>query len=1097
MRNPGDCRSVAAKVMPKRANAGWASGAARPLRVTVTRFDLLFYFSKATTYRQMSFRARLSRRGASTIASVYGCPTALRQRPQFLSGRFRVCRSLEELYSRESFSGAKLGECVGARLGKTAGSNEQGFLGADWTERSSGSFGDSGRGGQRTAGRAPEEPLSDASLWGACAKPTVGGRRALCGQPSFTWMMDVGDIRNDQFESVINCRITRSSRMASIAFLPVAAVTGADLDFETAVAAADSNHYRKSRGSDPADPRIVSGHLGVTPAFVQGYVRVIVDPDFSAAHAHLVTRPTLSIKLRGFVRAAKGSSSILLRKTPLRSLQWADKIIMDQISTVTDAFDLGIRAESDLCVLLPGTYDVPFCFDLPNTLPPTFAGYDGKVWYTLSVTMKFKEDHNGGYSFFEKSFSQPVIIRYVSKRYLFIHYDLRNRRYNSDHIINQQETAELHPSLAVSPFFDVNDLENVQSPTPRPMSIRSDYSSQRRSAALDFNPASMSPPIQSLDTISTRTGNLGTSSGVAPVARLRRTRTGEFSIASENFGDPATYSNLDSADPIRYHVVIPNRSFGPDDPIVVNLHISKLPEGFEIHHVDVIVRASITQQSPKGPITTTQVLMRHRDIPESSGSFWNRKINVSSVKLFRSPRKSPSLHFPETREMDLIGTVGDVTQQSGEGGNDSNQRSAVTEQPPPFEEVVPDLNVPRTYGLSRRTALLQTLAGQSRSSARSESPIPVAYDAGISVGNSAVFQPWTFQESGRRDSISTGGIHLARSLSSRFLTGMGRHTPVQSVRSVSIRPRSHVSSDGEQSEDDEASEINDANSDEVVDETQTNGSGSFPGSSWNLSTQALTRSHAESVQSARQTSGMNRSLSVPIANTNVGTNDSPVPAATPPASSIPPLPRAMLPSRQQHAPLAYEQENTMFQEQLHAPTQQKTPVQRIFDISQRILGFKPKSNADDGPLSTFTTPYVSVKHTLRVEISCHKPLLLGVGSQPIFLSQSNNTSNSANGARASSEANSNDLNNMSGDHTTQSSGSGLFRKVVPLGFRFTTAIETPVVVHTATGRDKQFLQSYLYGPPRNGSGTEDRSVGVTAGAAVVNYVGEVAPAYER
>ncbi|KAJ3347405.1 hypothetical protein HDU83_002110 [Entophlyctis luteolus] len=911
--------------------------------------------------------------------------------------------------------------------------------------------------------------------------------------------------------------------MVSIAFLPNAIVSSADLDGDI-VTAADGSRPRKSRGravgSEPVDQRILSGHLGVTPAFVQGYVRVIVDPDFSAAHPHLVTRPTLSIKFRGFVRAAKGSASIILRKTPLRSLQWTDNIIIDRMSSIDDAFDLGIREDSDLCLLLPGTYDVPFCFDLPNTLPPTLSGYDGKVWYYLSVTMKFKEDHNGGYAFFDKSFSQPVVIRYPSIIIGLFIVLRENRRYNSEHIINQQETAELHPSSAVSPFFDLSDLDNNQSTTSRRKSINSDCSPQQRPMTHDFNPASMSPPIRSLHANNSGISDFRSSGDSSPLS-LRRTTTGEFSLRSDNFAEPATYSNLNSEDPIRYHIVVPNRSFGPDDPIVVNLHISKLPEvrivrvaslkfikGFEIHHVDLIVRASITRESSKGPITTSQMLMRYRDIPESSGTFWNRKINISAVKLFKSPRKSPSLHHFDTSE--TSSSFENITQQSVEAGEITNQSitGEVNEQPPPFEQVVPDLNVPRFYGLSRRTALLQTLAEQSRSSARSESPLNGSHDAGISAGNSAVFQPWTFPDSAGRFSISTGGVDLARSLSSRFLRNMGRQTPAQSIRSGSIRPNSDRSNDEEESnEGDEGTQISNGNSDEGVDETQTNASESFLGSSWNLGS---TRAFTESVQSARHNSQvaprpslsidtLSRSLSVPIVNINSGSNAYPVQTVTPSPSSVPPLPHPILHSRQPQAPLDYEQENTSFQDQPHALPQQKTPVQRIFDISQRIFGLKPKKNPEDGPLSTFTTPYVSVKHTLRIEIVCHKPLLLGVGSQPIFLGQSTNVANSASGTRVASDSNSNDINNPSGERPPQSSGGGFLRKVVPLGFRYTTAIEIPVVVHSASVRDKQFLQSYLYGPPTASGGTEDRDAGVnlTTGAAVVNYVGEVAPAYER
>ncbi|KAJ3018894.1 UNVERIFIED_CONTAM: hypothetical protein HDU68_010933 [Siphonaria sp. JEL0065] len=838
---------------------------------------------------------------------------------------------------------------------------------------------------------------------------------------------------------------------------------------------------------------MVSGHLGTTPAAVTGLVRITVDPSFSSKHPRIMTRPVLDVRLKGVVRTSSGPSASFLRQTPLSGLAWIDKTIINEKLSFGDPLDLGLRrdASGSLNVLLPGTYEVPFRFGLPNILPPTFKGYDGRVTYMLSAKIYFKErTTNGGFQYFDKFVTEPVVIR----------------RYNSEHIINSSESLDLRASSPVPQYpFDIpNDLgvTTIVLPQTNANSLRSSLgivrdqassSSSRRPSQMsmtELNPASLSPPAQSSPTMETAEAGL-----MPPPLPLTRTLTGEMDVVSDNFTEPATFSNLDSEDPVRYHIIIPNRSFGPDDPIVANVHISKVPEGFEVHHIDVIVRAEITSKTQRrgGTKTTTQVIMKHRDFPEHAGSFWNRKINVNAAKLFRN----------QSYESVSQANGGNSSSSGGGGGNGSGSGSDATGigngtdesssepvvptgLPPRFDAIHNELTIPRNFSsypiVNRRNMLIDAMHGESggsgsgvgmarsQTSATPASAVPMALDSGISAGNSSVFQPWTIAEEQRARSPS---MRRTQSMDSQYGGGSLRSPSLLGAMPTFLRPRSsrvteviaapesesnprdsvsvdsNVATTGADDENDDETTGSDGNhvSENTLDSVRE--PDPEPVSAMNL------RSNSNRMSLSIQT--LSRALSMRSADSyNPRSTSSSNNQHRPPRMETPPLPptsntRQTLQRTTSSPPTAGAAATTI----TTPPATRSSPptaTQRFLKPIRKILkNLIPPAAQDTKPLNTFTSPFLSVRHVLRIQIVCHKPIPLLGGSQPIYL-----------------EPNTYELKQEAAEAPETLRISTIWKKVVPLGFRYTTIVETGCVVHPASERDRRFLQSYLYGPASSG-----------------------------
>ncbi|KAI8606933.1 hypothetical protein BC830DRAFT_1175898 [Chytriomyces sp. MP71] len=123
-----------------------------------------------------------------------------------------------------------------------------------------------------------------------------------------------------------------------------------------------------------------------------------------------------------------------------------------------------------------------------------------------------------------------------------------------------------------------------------------------------------------------------------------------------------------------------------------------------------------------------------------------------------------------------------------------------------------------------------------------------------------------------------------------------------------------------------------------------------------------------------------------------------------------------------------------------AAPQPTTDLPNFRAVMDKIHGLGLEApNKTIKPLTTFTSPQLRVRHFLRLEIVCHKPLPFGMGSGPIVLPEADRKKS-------------------------------LWRKAVPIGFRHRTCVEVPVVIHHADAVERKFLKSYLYGPQPLGVG---------------------------
>ncbi|KAI8608100.1 hypothetical protein BC830DRAFT_1174714 [Chytriomyces sp. MP71] len=759
--------------------------------------------------------------------------------------------------------------------------------------------------------------------------------------------------------------------------------------------------------------QLVTGHHGITPAAVAGLVRIVIDPRFTLAHAHIAARPVLELRFKGSVRTLNANAPMAIRQGPFKSLAWTEKSIVSDAMLFNDPLDQGLRrdASGNINVLMPGTYEVPFRFALASILPPSFSGLEGQVSYTLHATLKFKERKGTVMKEYSKSVREPVVIR----------------RYNSEHIINPSDSMNLRESLPVLGYpFDPPSPNSSDETLPRPQRLTN-------AVGRELNPAALSIP--SPDPSSTVAEAPDGNGLLMPPLPLTRTLTGERDVISDNFTESAVFTNVDSEDPIRYHIVVPSRSFGPDDSIVANVHISKLPDGFAVHHIDLLILAEVTSQGPTGPKTSSQTLMRHRDYPEDAGHFWNRKIVVAAQNLFRN---TPT---------DLVERISnDAASPHVDQPEPTPNESSMPENelPPDFEQISQQFIIPNgfeAHSPRRRAAVL--LAAQDPTSIAMvrmrSTPSPVAsiaLDAGLSVGNSSVFLPWVYlrdeeevspgpsRSPSLRRSGGGGGLGSRRASSTRGVLPIHTGLSVRSLSPVSMMSEQEVSP------------------------LSRRGSARISSRSLGLPTRMSEVEANEEDTVSEPAAFLNVREPRPDASSPLPprTDTASLPALPQPESPVPPSLRSVSRSRSLGG-----RSNQGTTTDITAGERILRPLRRMMNRLNIPLPRAAVSDAHQKPLNTFTSPFISVRHILRVEIVCHKPLPLGIGSQPIYLPFH---------SKPGPEENNSNL--------FKGGVQGMLKRglmLSPVGFRHTTRVEAPIVLHHASERDRQFLHSYLYGPP--------------------------------
>ncbi|KAI9357305.1 hypothetical protein DFJ73DRAFT_821284 [Zopfochytrium polystomum] len=120
-----------------------------------------------------------------------------------------------------------------------------------------------------------------------------------------------------------------------------------------------------------------------------------------------------------------------------------------------------------------------------------------------------------------------------------------------------------------------------------------------------------------------------------PALPLNRTATIDFQ-SWDSCTEPVVVMHRDDPDLPEFEVNVPVRSFGPDDPIIAHVHISKLPQGQYVHHVELTVSAEISVRANNIVKKTRHLILRHRDFPLHAGFFWKRRIDIA-------PRRQPEV----------------------------------------------------------------------------------------------------------------------------------------------------------------------------------------------------------------------------------------------------------------------------------------------------------------------------------------------------------------------------------------------------------------------------------------------------------------------
>ncbi|KAJ3399037.1 hypothetical protein CcCBS67573_g05014 [Chytriomyces confervae] len=418
---------------------------------------------------------------------------------------------------------------------------------------------------------------------------------------------------------------------------------------------------------------LVHGHLGVTDAYVAGRVAITVDPKFSSKHSRITGTPVLEVGLRGSVETVEAPGPALLNLTKINKLRRAfgsvEKVLIDVKVVFREALSIGLLPDpaTNTARLSPGMYHVPFSFKLPCVIPPSFEGGSGRVSYVVSATLRFKETSFSRHfpSSYVKAVRQPV---YIS-------------RYNPEHIIGvvdeefistayTPEPSELLPPVKITDTSRSESSATLVNPSDE---LPNSTSTQQVNTILDSNllsaawnsrtnsppgallidpsveaqhssqpPPPPPPPThhpQSLRHRESRASLLAARQRLhspiplTPTTTISSTVSNESTLtanyASKDYTSPFTFSNLDTEEALRYHITLPKRTFGPQDPINVHVHIASVPEAHTIHSVEASVHAQISVRTGKGPIETQSLLVwKGVEVAQSAAHFWNRIVVI-------------------------------------------------------------------------------------------------------------------------------------------------------------------------------------------------------------------------------------------------------------------------------------------------------------------------------------------------------------------------------------------------------------------------------------------------------------------------------------
>ncbi|KAJ1545999.1 hypothetical protein HK405_007498 [Cladochytrium tenue] len=364
-------------------------------------------------------------------------------------------------------------------------------------------------------------------------------------------------------------------------------------------------------------PSFLRGHLGATPASVTGICCVTVGA--TAPAAPHVDQPSgigdgavLEIALVGVARTGwfdstlRSSSALRQVANPLHGSVGEERKVIDERLVVRAADSLSFRVADAPANVAAGTAVSP----AGPTAPPTRASSPAPPLGSPSATVRpplsprasplsspgryvlCTGEHRIPFRFTLPNVLPPSFVSPNGK----ITYTLSAKLRYQDIRTGRKATKKVSETLIIRRYY----LEHIVPPAPSP--------------GLEDPP----PP------------------GLFPGLPLSRTTTVEFQ-SWDDCQEPATISSSDSPvarqNTAKYDVMVPNRSFGPDDPIIAHIHIKKLPEGHAVHHVELTVHAVVSVRARGEVKTTRHVIMRHRDLPVHSGWFWNRQINIAPRRL--------------------------------------------------------------------------------------------------------------------------------------------------------------------------------------------------------------------------------------------------------------------------------------------------------------------------------------------------------------------------------------------------------------------------------------------------------------------------------
>ncbi|KAJ3268699.1 hypothetical protein HK104_005294 [Borealophlyctis nickersoniae] len=399
----------------------------------------------------------------------------------------------------------------------------------------------------------------------------------------------------------------------------------------------------------PGFDNFVHGLHGATPVTVQGTIHLTV--------THPIRHPRVIVSFRGRTqtnwsgdtdgRISGWWTDPLNRFNFYRSTHHERRKLIDETQIVLrdDHEEYGdplptydeARVLTDLPSVtedgfLPvGTYQLPFKFRVPRILPPSFAFRDGYINYYVVATVDYKEGFFGRLSRRKKLIKQAITLD----------------RYNLDHILLPQTPVPTpdSPSHLSRPrsgsFFDIRQ--------PSTSSLRFTRSSAIPTITqthTDSDPEEPTTPISPRSSVTTYTPDShyltvaqrpSSQLTFSPLPLTRSaTSVSDIEPYDQQRVDAIVISNIHNNHTpgrLKYRVSIPSRSFGPDDPVIVHIHIASVPRESSIKHVTVSIKADVEVKAHGYVKRTRTTIADHKDVPKNAGDYWRKTIRFT----FRDP----------------------------------------------------------------------------------------------------------------------------------------------------------------------------------------------------------------------------------------------------------------------------------------------------------------------------------------------------------------------------------------------------------------------------------------------------------------------------